>query len=423
MPEQTTARCPHCQSRLRLGKAAAGKAVACPKCGMDFTPESATVECAKCKGPLPPGSVFCVHCGYDMRSRTKTQTVFIAAKKTKPKSEKEPPRTSANAPDWGEITWEDILRAPLQAEFVIGETVSLTLWILLWEMLLLSIVAAILFLGVGPFAIFTVSAYIAGIIRYWMVVSDVGIKTVLMTAAGLGAVSMALGYGVNAANPMADPMLFAILIFVGLILIAIALRAISFVFGKYFAILRRAALNKLTSGEGRDGYRDLFDALAIGIPAFLPWLAVGLAAGIVEAKKIEIPGGIWLFLGLGAAALLWAYFYFTMGIATVALRGRAGPGGVLGWIFAILPEYLTLLLIMLPVHVGVWVISGAVTWALTQWQELSPGIASMSYFFYAFVVDLAIGQFAIVATLAAMGVLLRRHEERLDWYAAARALD
>jgi uncharacterized Zn finger protein (UPF0148 family) len=86
--------CPSCGKVLNVKDEYAGKKARCPGCQEGLTvpfapepepePEAAAAAaapapsasaCPSCDGALPDGAVFCVACGYDLRSGKQLQTV------------------------------------------------------------------------------------------------------------------------------------------------------------------------------------------------------------------------------------------------------------------------------------------------------------------------------------------------------------
>ncbi len=85
--------CPSCGKVLNVKDEYAGKKARCPGCQegltVPYAPEAAEAAdaatsaapapsasaCPSCGGALPDGAVFCVACGYDLRSGKQLQTV------------------------------------------------------------------------------------------------------------------------------------------------------------------------------------------------------------------------------------------------------------------------------------------------------------------------------------------------------------
>ena len=84
--------CPSCGKTLNVKDEYAGKKARCPGCQepltVPFAPEAADAAsaaavapapsasaCPSCGGALPEGAVFCVACGYDLRTGKQLQTV------------------------------------------------------------------------------------------------------------------------------------------------------------------------------------------------------------------------------------------------------------------------------------------------------------------------------------------------------------
>jgi len=81
--------CPSCGKTLNVKDEFAGKKARCPGCKevltVPYAPEAAgpaaaqpaaqTSACPSCGGALAEGAVFCVACGYDLRSGKQLKTV------------------------------------------------------------------------------------------------------------------------------------------------------------------------------------------------------------------------------------------------------------------------------------------------------------------------------------------------------------
>lgn len=76
--------CPTCGKVLNVKDEFAGKKARCPSCKEVLTvpyateaaaPAAAANACPSCGGALPEGAVFCVACGYDLRTGKQFQTV------------------------------------------------------------------------------------------------------------------------------------------------------------------------------------------------------------------------------------------------------------------------------------------------------------------------------------------------------------
>lgn len=99
--------CPSCGKTLNVKDDFAGKKARCPGCKEVLTvphapaPEAAAAAvaaptakastCPSCSGSLPDGAVFCVACGYDLRSGKKLETVTSDVAEEEEKEEEEAP--------------------------------------------------------------------------------------------------------------------------------------------------------------------------------------------------------------------------------------------------------------------------------------------------------------------------------------------
>src|SRR3954469_22036066 len=115
--------CPNCRTRLKVPSASRTKQIDCPKCKAGFIPNNAEIACPKCKTALPPGSVFCVGCGFDFRRKTTTTSaVFIKEPKPK-KREPTPDRFEPEEQELDQPSWREIVAIPFNVEFVIAEAI------------------------------------------------------------------------------------------------------------------------------------------------------------------------------------------------------------------------------------------------------------------------------------------------------------
>src|SRR5262245_11083641 len=189
--------CPNCRSRLKIPSGSRTKQIDCPKCKSGFVPQDAEIACPKCKTALPPGSVFCVGCGYDFRRKTtitSSTQVFVKAPKEK-KREPEPERFETEE-ELDRPAWKEILAAPFNFEFVIAEAVILTMWGFFWAGLFIAIAGGMILAlgGMGIGVIFAACMLLAGIIRLWMYTSDISLQTVMGLLAGLLGLASLIGW-------------------------------------------------------------------------------------------------------------------------------------------------------------------------------------------------------------------------------------
>ena len=121
------ARCPHCRTKLRVPTAAAETEILCPKCDTAFTPvdEKKARACPECRARLPAGAVFCVDCGFDMRSGQKLTQTFIAEPKQKRRRRDDaiPELPDPALKPLTPTSWNAIIRTPFDPEFVLDTVV------------------------------------------------------------------------------------------------------------------------------------------------------------------------------------------------------------------------------------------------------------------------------------------------------------
>ncbi len=146
-----------------------------------------TVICPNCEERLPGGSVFCVGCGYDLRTG-ETSTLEIRLPNETKQTKRKRVASIESESALPEITWRNVLSLPWNLEMVLLETVELTMWSLLWSFLYLTISVCLMVIG-SPTLIFIVSAVIAGMLNLWLNHKGLSIFDLLHLIAGLLAVS------------------------------------------------------------------------------------------------------------------------------------------------------------------------------------------------------------------------------------------
>jgi hypothetical protein len=289
--------------------------------------------------------------------------------------------------------------------------------------LVCAIIGAAIFATLGPFTIFAASALIAGILRLWMLTSDISLVGIGKIFGALLLVSFGIGWVVRLFRPEADVVVIALPTLLFLILMGVILRAFSFFFGRYFGVCRRAALQKAIATPDSGGYVDLGFAVVLALIAGGPLALTALIAALA-ATPDGLPAGLSaVLIAMGATSLLWGYFYLPMGIAAVALRGSLNPMIVLSWIGRTFADYICLLLLLLPFHLAIWIISAVVSLALPRVTDLAPFLGAVLTLLYAVVFTTMTDQYAAVATMTALGLVLRRHEEDIGWLRHAKRLD
>ena len=479
----TSISCPHCSAKIRLQEEHLELEIRCPKCAERFHagsaprreptrrgPRAARPEragrkrneadaCPECGASLPKGAVLCTDCGYDLKRKTKLRPTFQAASRGKSKSERLEWAASPMPAKMAKVTWDDIIRTPFDIEFVFTETFVLTIWALFWGALYLAIGAALVTMSLSPLSIFFVSSGIAGALRYWIMVHDVSVKWLLALFGVMVLICMPIAYLLDAFPPpgFEESQARAGILFMGLMfelfMILLTLRMISLFFGKYFAILRRAALDTMFSDHDQGGLADLGAALVVLAVGLLPTFIVSVFM-VIDAMRtgwdwpnIPIP-----FVILLIPTVLWAYFYSPMGVAAVALGKTVNPIEVQNWAIRAMPDYFKLLLVLFPLHLLAWA-----TYALAMQLLLSgvdvgdPALAQAEfsirsmfhlmlnpffvigimlgaalllmmnpYALLATIVACGLGEYTIVVTLVSLGRMMRRQESRIGWYAKAR---
>lgn len=448
MSASIAVRCPHCSARLRAPETARGGEIRCPKCAQRFaaiedsqgeqapakSADASTqaqakpkakksgqpIPCPSCNGELPAGSVFCTHCGYNLK--TKRKLAFVPASKPKRRSREPAPETAS----FPSLSWAEILLTPCDVEYVLTESIVLTMWMFLWLGLLLVYIGCIAMLQ--PMMVFAVSAVIAGILRVWIISKDVSILLLIQCAAGMSLFSFVIALGIDRMLPAPEGEisrvgLYWLLCILFLIFLLLVLRMISFFFGKYFALCRRAALRATFSDEDRGGLIDLGYALVLLIVGFGPFLAVEIAFVIHQVtSEGGSQGSLWAFVAVLAVAFLWFYVYTPMGVAVVALKGSCYPQDVFQWSRRCMPDYLWLLLMLLPFHMAVWALSTGAGMLLSQLAMFGamPGI--LVTVVWSGIIGVLLDQYVIAVTVVALGSVLRRNEPRIAWHRFARNL-
>lgn len=436
--------CPHCQVVVTIDEALFGSIVECPHCGDRFEVErekpkpkpkaaaplkaarpagkSKGTPCPACKKVLPAKSVFCTHCGFDFKLKRRLQSSFIPEKtKAVPKAG-EPPTAPATTTALAPTTWSNILLAPVDLEFTVTETLEMTLWSLFWVGLFAVLISALVFMGMG--SLFLVSGVIAGVLRVWMLAKDLSILDLIKIVAALFLVSTALAYPLDWVLPNVEgvgsrvpALTFEIVIII--VFACVFLRMVSFFFGRYFAIVRRAAFGTMFSEDDRGGVVDLGYAIGVGAVSFLPLALTLIAAAVVsvgqgnEFGELEGHPRI-ILIGVAMLSIAWAVFYMPMATAVVALRHSVRPGLVFDWIGKAMPDYLLLSGLLLPFHIGVVALSTATGFFLGRLGEFTR-FGTILSFIYAFCAGIVFSQYAMAVTCVAVGLLMRKHESALQW--------
>jgi hypothetical protein len=417
--------CPNCKARLRVPPGSRNSPIDCPKCKAGFVPKDAPIGCPKCKTALPPGSVFCVGCGWDFRKKVKTTGAGVFVKAPKEKERKpEPDRFEKPEETLDVPTWKEILALPFDFELVVAEAVILTMWSFFWAGLFIAVAGGMI-MALGAFGLGTIFAacmLLAGLIRLWMITSDISLQTVCGLLAGLIALASLVGwaYGQATGEDGAGVGLFS---FMGFVLFGIWLRCVSFYFGRYFGIVRRSALRHTMSVSDRGGLVDLFHGVLLGLVGLSPLVLVWLADTVLAFQNEDFPGGEVVKWTLLAFAGAWSYFYMPMGVATVGLTGSTNPFKVLHWAFASFVDYFPLLVLYLPFHAVVWALSALIAQGVNGIMALNQGAGVMMAGLNFMVIQLLLNEYAITVTLASLGLMMRRHEESLNWAADAKRIN
>lgn len=391
------ATCPQCGADLKAPNELAGSDIRCPTCESRFT--------------LPPAE-----------RKQQPKSTFVAAPKERKKKRHAPVDSPPSNP-LPPVAWNRILATPYDVEFVLTETFVLTMWGFIWTFLLLAILTCILLLTMSMFAVFTVSAALAGMLRIWMISRDLSILDFLKIVTAMAAVS-AVGAFLLTYLPLGEwerppTAILCMELFFGLAGLMLVLRIVSFFFGRYFAICRRAAMQTMFSDPDQGGVVDLGYALAVLAISFGPLVLIAVVAGIVyESQAVPLQAAKSLFIALGAMALLWSYFYLPMGVAVVALQRSIAPVKVLAWALRILPDYLLFLSLVLPFHVAVWALSAAVGYLMPVPAEFTVIFGLLA----ALLTILVLDQYTMVVTCTALGLVLRRNEADLGWRQDAERL-
>jgi hypothetical protein len=417
--------CPNCKARLRVPAGSRNEQIDCPKCKSGFVPQKAQVACPKCKTALPPGSVFCIGCGWDFRKKVTTAgtAVFVKAPKEK-KREPEPDRFEKPDEEFDQPTWREILGVPFNAEFVMAEAVILTMWAFFWAGLMIAIAGAMImaFGGGGPFTIFSACMLLAGIIRMWMITSDVTLPQLLGMLAGLLGLSTVTGMIVGRLAEK-DAMAVGLGAFLFFILFGVWLRSVSFFMGRYFGLVRRSALRASMSVSDRGGFYDLYYGILIGIVGLGPLLAIETWDFILALREEEFPGGFGVKVGLLTVAGGWAYFYLPMAVATVALKGSANPFLVLKWAFMTFVDYMPLLVLYLPFHAIMWALSAFIVQGVDQMLGFAPALGVILAGLNFFLLQLLLNEYSVCVTLVSLGLVMRRSESVLGWAKDAKRIN
>jgi hypothetical protein len=107
-----------------------------------------------------------------------------------------------------------------------------------------------------------------------------------------------------------------------------------------------------------------------------------------------------------------------MSIAVAALKRTVDPRIVVRWIWLCLGDYLRFFLVSMVYHGAVAVAYIAIVWILTEVFTLGgrmDTVTGFSYMFLLFACTFLVFQYAILATYAMLGTMLKRHDWQLDY--------
>jgi uncharacterized Zn finger protein (UPF0148 family) len=419
--------CPNCRSRLKIPSGSRTKQVDCPKCKSGFVPQDAEIACPKCKTALPPGSVFCVGCGYDFRRKTtiaSSTQVFVKAPKEK-KREPEPDRFEPLEEELDRPSWKEILAIPFNFEFVVSEAIILTMWGFFWAGLFIAIAGGMMMammpMGIGM--IFSACMLLAGIIRLWMFTSDISLQTVMTLLAGLLGLASLAGWIASLANPNLDPVGVGLFAFMFFVLFGVWMRCVSFYMGRYFGLVRRSALRATMSVSDRGGFVDLLHGVLISLVGMSPLLVIWMYDFYLAIQEKDFPGGFGVYVALLGIAMGWAYIYMPMAVATVALRGSVNPMLVFQWAFKSFADYMPLLVLYLPFHAIMWAVAGLIVRGVDQALNVAPAFGVFLAGLNFLIIQVLLNEYSICVTLASLALVMRRNETMLHWVKEAKRIN
>lgn len=361
-----------------------------------------------CDVDVEADATSCPECGYDFILKRRRKS---AAKKAQLRVEKR-----SEVGKLQPSTWKEILSVPLDPERVITETIILNIWAVIWMVVFMSFL--FLMIGSPVYAFFWVLA-LAQFVRIQTIQRDLSLKAVGVCFFGFITAVVVISQIMGAV--MKTPLNT----FVGLMIVYSTFMILSYLFlvccmitqymGKYFAICNRAAYDALMSEPDR-GLADFFYGLAVLIPAWLPLLVsvflFPVALLLIEGSR-TLDWYAWPVLG---TSLLWGYWYFPMGIAAVGLKRSANPLLVLKWSLQCLPDYLWILMALLPVLTGGIVVSILIGYAMVALlPEMRPSTSAVATLLGSVVAANVVFQYPLVILSTAMGLLARRHSDTLRW--------
>jgi hypothetical protein len=409
-----------CGTRLRISRGALEKSVKCPKCARriktrcpnasepqsvsnselaammrfaedsDFQPDP-TKRCPSCHRLLS-SSVICTDCGIDLRTGKSVPTAADTASGGNSGSPVSRP---------AEVTWLAILRCPFQPD-VVSDAVALSLTTVLWSIALLFLLSFTIFWGgislpsFAAFFVFQAQPSHSELARNTDAETQTGAAFADATLATASAVTGAVA------------IVCTLMALAGLIgLLYGTLRMLSYLYGTYFAICRRAAYGAIgLADKDSGGPRDLGYVLALLLIAAGPMVLVSIVASASsDSETSSDSDASWILFGFSA---LWAGLYFPMGLGVFAMTQSLNPWKVIQWAWRCTPDYIWCCLL-----------SGAFTGiAMLLCATAQSGLVGLwptGGTIAAWLLGVSLNQYNAVVTCTALGMLLRRHRAALAW--------
>ena len=199
--------------------------------------------------------------------------------------------------------------------------------------------------------------------------------------------------------------------------VILVLRAISFFFGKYFAICRRSALGAMVSDSDQGGLVDLGYALVIGAISGLPALVIAVVAVVLShGEGIQEPVASAVVTGLLALGIAVVVRLFSHSVSGGGVEADAAP-----WDRAFLGRQVHARLLVFPAAADalppdryLTVVGSLYRFdrAETTVAIVPRVVAAILWYSFSFFV---LTQYNMAVMFTALGRILRRNQTKIGW--------
>ena len=439
--------CEHCGAGLKVPSDQLGKKVRCPKCIQPTVVKESTPEleakskaakpavreaepatkkknrCPACLTKLPPGSVFCTNCGFDFRTNQQVKSSVF-----QPHEEAKKPSPVITIPttqseSFERVSSSEILSAAFDIEYVLTETIILTIWSLVWGGMLGAIFAAMFMSMMGVGGIFQASILIASIIKLWMDAHDLSMWDFFKILAAVAVVCVILTFtvnGIRGVKPLEPGHIPWLVFFILEVLFLIVLRIIAFYYGRYFAICRRSALRRTFADEDSSMLADLLPGVVIWLIGYGPSLIVSFVAFQLSGDNEGLDDVLWIVLfAVASMSIVWQVWYVPMAIGAWSVKQILNPIIVIRWSLQTFSNYLCVIAVYGPLVVGSRVASYLISHLLVVFAKTLGPDATLIWL-GTWIISLVLDQYIVVVMCVAMGLVLRGNERELRWRSALK---